>query len=658
MFELKDMLSGVDNKYAFALGSLIVAIWVARAVYKKSGKMFHALLLSTLVLVVGITSFYAVNFIVTDDEKHSDPQKNVTITSKDSGVVIYNEYGEVIVTKTEALPVEEVLPFDGQVWWKDLELPQKDHDAIQNVLDTITSAKTPADLKRAEKLRQQLRDNTPLMLSIKINLKAAINLAGKDYKKALEAILERYNTHPRGSLYNRWEFAWTINAITSHIGFAETEKIITELKEQYEPPDLSYAWLVVSHATLSNLYRYRLRQITPLTDEQRQQALYLLAMYPDNEFNDHILFCLEQYEDILANYPDSSLADKAYYQKYRSDLESTIKLKKTGQVDGELKTLAEKFFTLTDRYSKTELHESSYRMTARALAAMQDSPASQKLALTYYEKVPADYQSVYLSTYFENLAPKQAIVFADTLETAGIEEQIAPYYYIRQSAGAFEANQYELALQFYDFIPSSMLNATPQRKHRITTLKRLVKIEDSSSDHQSKLYQKAMALKESKYDTVHAVPYFYEWMINAPEEDKARTLMLIAFCYRDDQMHGDKMLAVYKELIEKYPDHPLADDAMAEIGVYHLLWGWNQDRYQKARFWFARTIAEYPDGNAVDNCYNWIAWSYLKEENWLKAIEYYQLLIEKVPTSRFVDYAKKNLKELVLILMQRQFENN
>ncbi|GAI58659.1 unnamed protein product, partial [marine sediment metagenome] len=70
---------------------------------------------------------------------------------------------------------------------------------------------------------------------------------------------------------------------------------------------------------------------------------------------------------------------------------------------------------------------------------------------------------------------------------------------------------------------------------------------------------------------------------------------------------GKLMVEQFSELLRKYPNSEFADDALAELGVYKLLWGYGKKN--EARELFRQVITNYPKGNAVDNSYNWIAWS-------------------------------------------------
>ncbi len=100
------------------------------------------------------------------------------------------------------------------------------------------------------------------------------------------------------------------------------------------------------------------------------------------------------------------------------------------------------------------------------------------------------------------------------------------------------------------------------------------------------------------------------------------------------------MLNSLSKVVNEYPNHALADDALTEIGVYYLLWGASD--YERARNYFEQVITRYPNGNAVDNALNWKAWSFMKQRDYKLALSAYIDLVRKVPTSRFATYAFSN----------------
>ena len=177
---------------------------------------------------------------------------------------------------------------------------------------------------------------------------------------------------------------------------------------------------------------------------------------------------------------------------------------------------------------------------------------------------------------------------------------------------------------------------------RVKTLKKITELKESN--RKEYIFNIAMLFKRTVFDSRHSIPYLEEYIEKyANENEIPKLLMLKAFCYRNVN-EGQKMIKILNTLTKRYPDHHFADDAMAEIGVYFLLRSWKRD---KGREILQKVIDKYPNHNATDNCYNWIAWSYLKDQEYHKAFNAYVTLLNNVGYSRFADYAFRNLPKLV-----------
>ena len=115
-----------------------------------------------------------------------------------------------------------------------------------------------------------------------------------------------------------------------------------------------------------------------------------------------------------------------------------------------------------------------------------------------------------------------------------------------------------------------------------------------------------------------------------------------AYCYRKNR-DFDEMFLAHEKIANDYANTELADDALAETGVYYLLY--DKDT-ATARDIFNKVIEKYPNRNAVDNAYNWIAWSYLQDKNYPKALEAYEELRTKFPEYDYGVNAIRNIKKI------------
>ncbi len=645
---MNKIIPNIDNVYSLCAFFLLIAFLLLNKIkIKLWAKMLF--LITILGIVIIVSTILEENHETRETASKTD-NKEISISGGESNTLVYNERGKVNVTNNYGAKEAEVVRdfYEGNQYWY-LDISDEDKRAIYEVRSAIHKAVNSDDIEYAEKLRESLQESNPLIKKVKDNLKAAIRLAGKDYKGALEAILVRYNGMPKGNIQNRWELAWAIYRIKKSIGLKKTEDIIGDLKKKYDNSDLSYAWLAIPPEDLSFLYRIQFKMMNTPSKERIKIANYLLEEYPTDPYNDHVLFYLKKYKQILEEYPNSIIADRAEYMLNREDfLPSDCQTAKLRiKTDAEFEQLANRFLNIPKKYKGTELTQSCYTMAARVLAGMQDKYLSTKLLLNANKGLRKKTSESFLNQYVSSLTPEATLVFLHILQKRNLFSSIYDRNIISQAISAFDDKKYMLSLDLYNELPSEVLSGSIQRYNRIAALKKIYEIQNSKNS-KAKLYEMAMAFKMSKHDSEHAIPLFIEYFNTyAREDEKPKVLMLLAFCYRDSY-EREKMVAVYNFLLDNYPHHSFADDAMAEIGVSYLLWGYGSADDETARDWFRKTIDSYPNGNAIDNCYNWIAWSYYKEGNYQESFNYYSLLLEREPLSRFVEYAKNQIPKLLM----------
>jgi TolA-binding protein len=68
--------------------------------------------------------------------------------------------------------------------------------------------------------------------------------------------------------------------------------------------------------------------------------------------------------------------------------------------------------------------------------------------------------------------------------------------------------------------------------------------------------------------------------------------------------------------------------------------------HDSARAVFNRVVSEYEGRNAVDNSYNWIAWSFMTDRKYKEARTWYSEIERRFPLTRFRKYADKNLLKI------------
>ena len=61
---------------------------------------------------------------------------------------------------------------------------------------------------------------------------------------------------------------------------------------------------------------------------------------------------------------------------------------------------------------------------------------------------------------------------------------------------------------------------------------------------------------------------------------------------------------------------------------------------------FNEVVRRYPNGNAVDNSYNWAAYIMRRTGNDQQAKQLYAYIEQRFPLTRFAQYASKNLQAM------------
>jgi len=122
------------------------------------------------------------------------------------------------------------------------------------------------------------------------------------------------------------------------------------------------------------------------------------------------------------------------------------------------------------------------------------------------------------------------------------------------------------------------------------------------------------------------------------------------------QIHTKETLAAFRSFRSKYPQDPLM--AQAEEHIKFLRQRLAEHEFAVARFYyrkgayhaaigrFLNLIQVYPDTPDIDAALYMLADSYRQEENYRKAQEVLQLLMERFPTSKYVAQARTQLRAL------------
>ncbi|NQU06070.1 MAG: tetratricopeptide repeat protein [Calditrichaeota bacterium] len=538
---------------------------------------------------------------------------------------------------------------------KRANLPQSLKQDILNVLKLFDEK----EFHKAEIARTELSESNQFSLQFKNDFATAIYLAEHDYHSALESIIKKYKSLPLNDIRYRWEIAYVIYYFRRDLGLAQCEKSIMELQLKYKRKDISYVWMAIHPPAFYRLLGRDLNPGTMLNNKQLNILKYVVTAYPDDYFIDHALYFLHEYDQIIDKYPESIILDRAYYSKAYLKYLNLMEHDKINLNKKILLEIASDFLKFIKYYPINDLTDQAFSKLSTCYRLLPDSEEAFHKIMEIHEYIlkmeapgmSEDKRHRYLSNVnysvynifssINSLYSEKFIKVLSSNPQYNLDLDLLKLYIARR---AFYEFNYERAYRFYSDIPTEMTVDGSGEKLRIKALKRINGI---SADSESKEYiwNVALALKSTKYNADHAIIYFDKYEVSfATAEEKPKILLLKGFCYRD-MSNGEKMIEQYKELLDKYPNHDLADDALAELGVYYLLWGW-RDQHEVARKIFRQVIKTYPNRNSVDNCHNWIAWSYMKQHDYHNAVRKYQENARLFPFTRFARYASSNLKAL------------
>lgn len=509
--------------------------------------------------------------------------------------------------------------------------------------------------KRYEEARQELdllAESEDIVKRFKADYRTAIFFAEKRYREALESVLARYAALPLSDVRYRWDVAYIIYYFRRERGVAEVEQAIAELRQRYRRLDLSYVWMGIQPGAHERLIQSDLRPGQWLHPDQLAILRDVLQRHPDDAFIDHALYFLKEYDRIIREHPRSLILDRAYYAR-AAVLSNELLTHRELASEELIARICAAYEEFLQRFPKNNLAPRAlYGLVNVQL--MRSDPVAAYLAVQAatrkYVQVepelasddPSQWSAVrsQVEFYVGSLsgAAAEAIHGAASddvpLRRTSLQRVVALAF--------FNERNYAKSLQYYDGLDSK-LDLGKRERARIAAIRLAAEHQPATASSEDAL-RIGLAFKDSISAASHASPYFARYLeLAQTDADRARALLLQAFAYRNAG-DAERMLTTLNELLARFPASDLADDALAEIGVYYVLWGFPD--YQKAINVFATVVQRYPNSNAVDNSYNWIAYALMRAGAYQDARKMYQAINSEFPLTRFARYAQNNLEVL------------
>lgn len=554
----------------------------------------------------------------------------------------------------------------------------------RKVTKTISGLLSDREMHKAEKVLDLFRPTTNEGQIYLSRYKTTIYFWRKDYKAALLSVLERYNGLPLSDVRFRYDLAYIIYHMRFDRGVKYAEEIISSLRKTNPRRDLSYVWMGIHPTPLVRLIKKDLYPYQELHQKQKEILRYVLATYPDDKFIDHAYYLLHMYDKIITHIPDSMILEESYYAKVYRD--HTLKLKwpvSDTQIEETLSVIDKRnmreqisaiqpiahevmneYHDFIDHFQNGSFLVSAFKGLLDASLYLSEESEKIEAINGAYNKYKAleknSLSKALAQLVMEEMLEHTQKFLIDLNHTRinvvlkQLPEEIASrtdlnLIHSRIARSLFNNRDHMTSLVVYKKINAEWNGYYKDEKLRVEKLKEialiLLKSNDNGMQNKDFLFKIAMALKGTKHDAIHAIPYLNEYMRISNKTEYAKIEMLKAFCFRDSY-NGKLMVESYNRIINDYPDSEFADDALAEIGVYHLLW---EGDAKKAISTFDKVISKYPNGNAVDNALNWKAYAQMKNGDYVAAYNTLVRLIKKEPLSRFAKYAFSNIAKISLI---------
>lgn len=437
-------------------------------------------------------------------------------------------------------------------------------------------------------------------------------------------------------------------------------EVVDQLKIEYPKENVSYMWFAISPRQYDVLNTEGIVYPPEEDSERNKLWKYLVKNYPNDLHIDYALYFLGDYEELINKYPNSELIEKAMYARANDLLRIVINViyneEKLDRIDLALtKNYYEEYL---ENYPDSDF---SYRASWDIVVLCNAMYYNYGEDAHYFDFINA-IREMEFNTYNYNRykiisrilsAAKSYYINHDDLislsdsakeflEDEKVSQSSKYYIWSGLANNAFYKGELELAKEYFNYI-----NRRDMDKFDLYRLITLAEMETvlGRTDADS-LFEKAEILRRN--GEYFASVYIYNQLVkmNISDEALSKAYMLRASSSKKNRVY-DEMLESYEYIVNHLNHTEFADDALAEIGVHYLL---SEKAYDHSREIFREVIKKYPQTNAVNNAYNWIAWSYLQEEDYENALIAYEELLDKFPTNRFGKNAIPNIKKIKKIL--------
>jgi len=552
---------------------------------------------------------------------------------------------------------------NGYYWnWWDIRKYIED-DTVQKQVELMTAYIEIQDFEGLRDIILDVPDYNNYIKEIKINYIVPILMSEDNYEDALRIVQSKYIAEYKAGRF-RFDTLYLERYLYINHNLEYAINLIDNLMNEFPDDDLSYVWFAITEKNFDDLYSKGICLPLEYGSEQYELLQFLIDNYPNDPFIDHAYYFIGEYEKVISDFPNSSIYDRALYAKayeaYKDAVgEGFYYYDMSKEIDTEkIDNTTDYFFEFLEKYPSSEFAEDAVEKLLTLYTAHYRVSRDDHY---YYDLINEIYNlPIQFVDYKNNLLDyitylvRREYIYCDSyigLDSESIERLNASYldeeYRTRILTGlahnAFNLDYFDEAVELFDIADYNYFNNWD--KARVDTLFDLYNV--MGMGDKDSLFDVAEILRSNDEYELSIVYYEKLEALDLSDEELSKVKMLKASSYREIN-DSENMLETYKYIVDNLNETNFADDALAEIGVYYLLY--NMRDSEKARSIFRQVIEEYPDTNSVNNAYNWIAWSYLRDENYEAALIAYEELRDKFPLNRLGLNARLNIMKIEDIL--------
>ncbi|MBW8875941.1 MAG: TIR domain-containing protein [Acidobacteria bacterium] len=549
-----------------------------------------------------------------------------------------------------------------------VSLPGEESPQVrQEFIDTVRLLQEEKDYQEARRRFLELRKRVSSEESREIIGGVVIaTYYGEGHNREGLQYCQLYSGRPPDDVRYRAGMHAFLRRIALSEDYQAAELTVSQLRAQCKRRDLSYVWAGIPLGKAEYLWEgyTTFDESYKLHEEDKKYLLYVTKRYPFDEFLDHAFYFLGDFERVIEQYPRSTILDVVYRAAAQKALDA-------GQWDLVITYLK----TVLDRWPASKHTGDVVSSLAAVYRQTENFEALVKLRHDY----PFDDESPILDLLGDGgpfRSPKEVRAVLKALRQyeskgkfAGLfETHCLDYFSIARDAiwnGRFKQafDGYAETSQIFREFSLEVPSCVSVMRDVLNKAAGGFAGEDAAHLYLLGLHLRNDAREGRAMRSLYAVAIaaWKKCATSFPDSQEAqKSLYLAAALERRSAalesrfLHYQTAATLFERLARQYPESPLADDALTEVGWYYLEVLNDHDR---ARPYFERVAREYPKGNAADNALNWLAISYYRKGEYERALETYRKVAEEYPLGRLASYARTWIARLQPVVASKRQRN-